>query len=320
MDQIAALEWVKRNIAAFGGDPANVTLFGESAGGEDVLLLMTAPSARGLFAKAIVESGGAWNTLPGLAQAERLGVQAATKAGLPAGASAKQLRGLPAQTLASQDPDLEPGPIVDGKVLPQAPLGAFRTGRTAATPLIIGTNSQEGSLLGDKPPPAANLFPLSREDLDALRRLYGPDAADDGGFARLLWRDGFFAAPSRFAARSQSARAPVWVYRFGYIMSRLRLRRSGATHGSELPFVFSSWRTPFLTDEDRRMITALHGCWVAFARTGIPACPDAPAWPRYDPRSEQMMEFATPIGPRPLPDRQALDLLTARLPTLDGPR
>ena len=319
MDQIAALQWVRRNIAAFGGDPGNVTLFGESAGGEDVLLLMSAPSARGLFAKAIVESGGEWNVIPDLAKAEREGVAVAAKAGLPGDAvTAAQLRALPASAFTGMGEDEDSGPSVDGRLLPESALAAFRNGHAAPVPLIIGTNGNEGSLLGDAPVDPARLFQLTPEELKTLRGAYGQAAADDAAFSRLIWRDGFFAGPSRWAAAHQSAHAPVWLYRFSYILSPLRSRRTGADHGSEIPFVFDSSRSPFLSDDDRKMINTMHGCWVAFARTGKPDCPGAGPWPAYDPKSEQLMAFGDQVGPAPVPDRQALDLLNAKLPSMDG--
>ena len=146
MDQIAALKWVKRNIAAFGGDPANVTLFGESAGGEDVLQLMATPTARGLFNKAIVQSGGGWNPLPDLKTAEAAGVELASKVGLPgAAATAAQLRALPAEALVAAGG--RAGPVVDGRLIRESATVAFVRGDEAAVPLIIGSNSNEASLM-----------------------------------------------------------------------------------------------------------------------------------------------------------------------------
>jgi para-nitrobenzyl esterase len=321
MDQIAALKWVQRNIAAFGGDPGNVTLFGESAGGEDVVLLMSAPSARGLFAKAIVESGAEWNLLPDLGKAEREGAAVAFKAGLAGPlATAAQLRALPASALTGFGGDEDSGPAVDGRLLPQPPLEALRAGKMAAVPLIIGTNGDEASLLAGARLDLSHLFALTPDELKTLRGIYGAATPDDATLARAIWRDALFAAPARMLAARRTAQAPVWLYRFSYVLSRLRLIRSGANHGSEIPYVFSSWRIPLLTDQDQRMIVAMHGCWVAFAKTGKPDCPGAPAWPAYSPRTDQQMEFGEKIGPRQVPDRQALDLLTARLPSLEGRR
>jgi para-nitrobenzyl esterase len=117
-----------------------------------------------------------------------------------------------------------------------------------------------------------------------------------------------------------SPKAPVWLYRFTYVESVLRGRRTGADHGSEIPFVFDSSRAPFRTDQDKRVTAAMHGCWAAFAKTGTPSCPGVAPWPAYDPQAEMLMEFGDQIGPREVPGREALDLLTARLPSLGGRR
>ena len=128
MDQIAALQWVKRNIAAFGGNPGNVTVFGESAGGEDVLALMASPLAKGLFAKAIVESGGGWFPPVPLAKREAKGVALVTKAGAPADATLAQIRALPVDALI-KSAGTDVGFAVDGRLLLESPTQAFAAGR-----------------------------------------------------------------------------------------------------------------------------------------------------------------------------------------------
>jgi para-nitrobenzyl esterase len=156
MDQIAALQWVKRNIASFGGDPANVTLFGESAGGDDTLALMATPSASGLFAKAIVESGGGWGPPETLSKQEAVGEALAAKAGAPAGATLEQLRKIPADALASLP--YRAGPTVDGRLLKESVSQAFAVGHNIHVPLIIGSNTYEASLLESLkiPPPRSS--------------------------------------------------------------------------------------------------------------------------------------------------------------------
>jgi para-nitrobenzyl esterase len=200
MDQVAALNWVKRNVAAFGGDPGNVTVFGESAGGEDVLLLLTAPSARGLFQKAISESAGHWTGLPDLAKAEAAGKETASRAGIAGDATAAQLRALPAKALMDAGERLEGGPMVDGRFLPVQPIQAYASGAAIHVPLMIGTNGNEGSLLGPSPPNPEQRFPEFKDRLERVRTAYGDKAKDGATFARLLFRDQFFSAPSRFVA------------------------------------------------------------------------------------------------------------------------
>jgi para-nitrobenzyl esterase len=288
MDQLAALRWVARNVEAFGGDPKRVTLFGESAGGTDVLALMAAPAARGLFAQAIVESpAGGWDRWPSLEEAVAEGVSLAGALRLTPPATAAALRSVPARRLV--DAERLFLPVRDGRLLPEGPAAAFAGGRAAHVPLILGSNSDEASLLYN---PAL----LAHAVGPALLAAYAADGLDSRALGAALFNDRNFAGPVRWYARCAAALAPTWLYHFSYVRERLRGHLAGAAHGAELPYVFESWdkispRIAGLSAEDRAMSAMFHALWVAFAKTGMPAAPNLPPWPAYTEQRDELMEL-----------------------------
>jgi para-nitrobenzyl esterase len=295
MDQIAALKWVKRNIQAFGGDPDNVTLAGQSAGGMSTLALLATPAARGLYRKAIVESGGGWEKPVTLAQKEADGVRMLAQIGAPAAATAAELRAIPVEKLVGLE--MRAGPFIDGRLMTETPAQALADGRFDDVPLIIGSNSGEESLMALFPGvwEAAALAPPK------LRAVYAAEAKDEESFARQLFTDVAMGGPARWVAAKASGGAPAYLYYFSYVGSRFRPEMTRAAHSAELQYMLEHWgrRTPMsqVSDEDRAMAGLVHGCWVAFAKTSVPRC-GGMDWPAYAPASDELMEFGSPSGVR----------------------
>ena len=316
MDQIAALQWVRRNITSFGGDPDNVTIFGESAGGMSVNALLMAPLARGLFAKAIIESGGGRDNIYPLRplsgsqdSAEAMGVRLARQLGVAGDGpeALAALRALPAQRLVGSlnldtmgdDRTYVGGPILDSKLYPGGPTKVYEAGGGARVPLLIGANTDE-------------IGQLTATSLPALWRTFGQDSAvayhfyDPHGRRTLAdvsaaaGADQWMLEPARAIARLFAARGePVYEYRFGYIPTSLRGVLAGAPHASEIPFVFDTVAVHYgkeTSPADEAMARAVHAYWVAFACTGRPDVRGEPVWPQYHETTDRLMRF-TDDGP-----------------------
>jgi len=317
MDQQAALRWVQRNIRGFGGNPGNVTLFGESAGGLSTLSQLVSPGARGLFQRAIVESGTYELTEQSLATAESAGDAFAAKAGCasgtaPARATAACLRRLPVATILADQNPVGYTPDVDGAVLTQSIKTALARGQFNRIPVMIGTNHDEyrlfvaaiqflggqvtaasyqsmiASTLGVAPAVASAIaaqYPLSRYP--------SPPVA-----LGAVGTDAIFACHALTAEESLSRYVPTYAYEFNDENApELFLPPAGfpygAAHASELPYLFSpvtgSYPAPF-SKAQQQLAAAMKQDWTSMARTGIPAA----GWPRFSGASQQVLSLVTP--------------------------
>ena len=306
MDQIAALKWVKANIAAFGGDPDNVTIFGVSAGGTSVNALIASPQARGLFNKAISQSGGSlFNATTPLADAEKVGLAVAARAGAPGDGpdALAKLRALSAeQILANEQGPPAFGAVIDGKTLTAALPASFARGDIAPVAYMAGTASNEFSIFGMMGFTGETLKERFGVDVAAVRPTYEADGPlSDADLVSQIGTDFIFTAGAHgLASMAAKAGRTAYTYRLAYLADEFHGKMSGVPHGGDQMYVFGLDYKPDVvfapgtyaatpTAKDRRISAMIAEYWTNFARTGNPNGAGLPLWGPFKPPAPQTL-------------------------------
>jgi para-nitrobenzyl esterase len=328
LDQIAGLQWVKKNIAAFGGDPGRITIFGESAGGIAVSMLAASPLAKGLFTGAISESGGNFGperhaneggtNMVSLATAEKNGTAYLSKLGVTsiAGARKKTVE----EIMKASNPGLGGAwPIFDGYVLLGDQYKLYEAGKYNDTPVLIGTNADEGALFvaTTTAPAYQNQIKAGYGDYaDKIFAAY-PGDTDEHALrsARDMFRDATFAWPTWAWARLQSktGKGKVYVYNFSHrppYPNAAQFKDWGAAHGAEISYVFGNFSAAMQPSAaDQAVSDEVSSYWTNFAKTGDPNGAGLPTWPAFTDANQQAMNLNDPSKAIPEPNIEKLQVL-----------
>jgi para-nitrobenzyl esterase len=311
LDQIAALQWVQRNIGAFGGDPLNVTIFGQSAGGASINRLLVSPLAKGVFHKVIVQSAAILNSRDSkarLAEMEQRGIAFARTNGVQ---SLSQLRALTATNILAAARLIRFDPNIDGWVLPELAVNIYARGGQYPAPMLIGSTSDEGAYV----PIKAEAF---RQDAQKrygagaaeFLKLYPADSDEEAAQSKHDARRDESFAGERAEARAQAALGqPVYLYYFARKPPGRDRDRYGAFHAAEVEYVFNTLNatTRPWEETDRRLAETLIAYWSKFAATGNPNGADQPQWPAYNPKTDLVMVLGDRVAARPVADKARLE-------------
>lgn len=335
LDQIAALQWVRRNVAAFGGDPERVTVGGQSSGSEDVCILMASPLARGLFEGVILESGTCVDSVyPDLKAEEASDGHLLGDLGVTPGPDALQkLRAIPAERIletAAKDGNLDLGPTIDGWMLPEEPGITFARGRQMPVDVMVGTNEDEVTIFASPMVGGTAYRPKTVKDYRAwLQREFGNDFAEKvfaaypaekdsevPGVFTTMFSDYDFAFSAWLVARDTPQTGKnAYLYRFTYVGAG-PFAALGAFHSEELMFLSRRYWTTWVSQPgDAALSRTLVGYWSRFVKTGNPNGAGLPAWSAFRNSENNSQELGRRVGPERVPRVEKMEIFYAFLRT-----